>query len=413
VATVPSPSDSLTYGVLGARPDGTQFDRVTYARRGNYRPVVAAPSDSTTITYDPDAVPRSDAEPTVTFRDPASPAARYAAFVQDVEARQEAFTDAMQAADRAERRAISDTFDWAPNRTRLASALEKDLPSSTANAYRVAYLAHTFDADSTVAKAVLSTMPASSPLWGVEQGGLFQRAVYTAGGPRAHEDLAYEILRENPSDQVRAATLSMLLRRAAQNDETEKQELLYAWMEAEHADSRYMRFARARYAPDRAIQVGKPAPEFSVAALRDTAKTFTRASFEGRYVLLDFWATWCSPCIDELPTLRKADSTYGGDDFTILSLSFDDRRSTVTDFLKDREMPWQHAFAEGGFDSKVANQFEVVGIPKPILLGPNGRIVATEKDLRGEALLETLNEHLGPTADATGDDERSGAEGSN
>lgn len=63
-ATVPAPDNSLTYGVLGAHPDGTQFDRLTYAHRGNYRPIVAAPGDSTTIVYDPEAVPRSDTEPT-------------------------------------------------------------------------------------------------------------------------------------------------------------------------------------------------------------------------------------------------------------------------------------------------------------------------------------------------------------
>lgn len=128
---------------------------------------------------------------------------------------------------------------------------------------------------------------------------------------------------------------------------------------------------------------------------------FTPASFKGQYVLLDFWATWCAPCIAELPTLQTADSTYGGQDFTILSLSFDGERSTVTDFLRDRDMPWQHAFVEGGFESEIANRFEVVGIPKPILLGPDGQIVATESDLRGENLLTTLEEHLEPSGGAS------------
>lgn len=60
-----------------------------------------------------------------------------------------------------------------------------------------------------------------------------------------------------------------------------------------------------------------------------------------------------------------------------------------------------NAFAEGGFESGVANRFEVVGIPKPIVVGPNGQIVATEEDLRGEDLPETLEGPLGPTADAS------------
>lgn len=60
------------------------------------------------------------------------------------------------------------------------------------------------------------------------------------------------------------------------------------------------------------------------------------------------------------------------------------------------------AFVEDGFNSEVADQFEVVGIPKPILVGPDGQIVATEGDLRGEDLLETVEEHLGSTTDGTG-----------
>lgn len=166
-------------------------------------------------------------------------------------------------------------------------------------------------------------------------------------------------------------------------------------MESEYSVSPQARIARARYAPNRAIQVGQPVPDFEVTVLQDTTETLPPASFEGSYVLLDFWATWCGPCIEELPTHQKADSTYGGDNFSIQSLSFDHARSTVTESLQAREMPWKHAFVEGGFGSEIADQFEVAGIPKPILIGPGGQIVATESKLRGETLLETLDEKVG------------------
>jgi len=406
-ATIPSPEDSVAYQLLEAHDggrsiNGTQSDTFIYDGGGDYRSVVAAPNDSTRIVFDPEATIRSDTEPSIQYRDTASTAAQYAAFVDDVKARREAFFDAIQAAeDRTERKAISDTFDWSPNRTRLTQALQTERPTRVQNAYRAAYLANTQRPDSTVVKEALATIPPSSPLWGMAGGRLLSNSIYQTGGLEAYEDLAYEALRKNPDDDVKAGVVMTLLRDAAQNDEKEKQKMLYAWLEAEYGDTPMARIARSRYATDRTIQAGNSVPSFEVAALRDTTKTFTLSAFEGQYVLLDFWATWCGPCIDELPTLRKADSTYGGDDFTILSLSFDGERSTVTDFLKDREMPWKHAFVEGGFESDVANKFEVVGIPKPILIGPNGRIVATEEDLRGEKLLETLEEHLGPTADAS------------
>ncbi|MFB6229676.1 MAG: TlpA family protein disulfide reductase [Salinibacter sp.] len=398
-ASVPSPGDSLTYGVLGARPDGTQMDTLVYAGDGNYRPRIAAPGDTTRVVYDPEGVPRGDTGPLVRFRDTTSTAARYAAFVDRLESRRETFSDALQSAEnREEQKTVLDTFDWSPNRKRLAQAIEKEPPAGIANAYRTAYLASTFDPDSTVAKKALATIPASSPLWGgIGSGNALTDAIRAAGGFGEREDFAYKVLRETPVDRVEAQVLMALLQRAANSGNTEKQKLLYSWMEAEHSGTRMIQFARSRYAPGRAIQAGKPVPSFEATALRDTAKTFTPASFDGQYVLLDFWATWCGPCVEELPTLRKADSTYGGEDFAILSLSFDRSRSTVTGFLKNHEMPWKHAFAEGGFRSTLADQFEVTGLPKPILVGPDGRIVTADSHkLRGERLLNTLAKHLGP-----------------
>lgn len=399
-AVVPTPDDSLTYGVLGTGPDGTQFDRLDYDQRGNYRAVLATPRDSTTVTYDSASVPRSDTAPSVQFRDTTSTAARYAAFVNDVKARHDAYANALQAAgDRTEQKALTDTFDWSPNHRRLERALQADPPAPVANAYRAAYLDHTVKVDSIVATEALNAIPASSPLWSMV--GL-SSTIQATGGLDAHEDFAYKMLRENPDDGVKAELLVGLLHQADKNDAQEKKQLLYSWMEAEYADTRYIRIARSRYAPDRAIRAGKPAPDFQVAALRDTTKTFTDESFAGQYVLLDFWATWCAPCIQELPTLRKADSTYSDENFTILSLSFDDARSTVTSFLQDRDMPWKHAFVENGFGSSIADKFEVVGIPKPVLVGPDGRIVATAGDLRGEKLLKTLKTHLESAAEAPG-----------
>jgi len=62
-------------------------------------------------------------------------------------------------------------------------------------------------------------------------------------------------------------------------------------------------------------------------------------------------------------------------------------------------MPWKHAFVENGFGSSIADKFEVVGIPRPVLVGPDGQIVATAGDLHGEKLLKTLERHLGSAAE--------------
>lgn len=163
--------------------------------------------------------------------------------------------------------------------------------------------------------------------------------------------------------------------------------------------------AASRTDEGRDVQVGDSVPAFEVRALADSTVTYSDESLRGQTVLLDFWATWCAPCIAELPDLHDAYESYSDDGFTILSLSFDGSPQEVVAFREDEwAMPWLHAFVEGGFRSDVAEAFDVIGIPKPVLVGPDGTILATGSDLRGEKLAETLADVLGaPDGEAAGE----------
>ena len=87
---------------------------------------------------------------------------------------------------------------------------------------------------------------------------------------------------------------------------------------------------------------------------------------------------------------------FKGKNFEILSVSFDQKVADVAKFRGDKwKMPWMHAFSEGVFNSKAADIFEVAGIPKPILVSPDGVIMAMDSDLRGEKLEQTLTKYLG------------------
>jgi len=112
---------------------------------------------------------------------------------------------------------------------------------------------------------------------------------------------------------------------------------------------------------------------------------------------VDFWATWCPPCRAELPGVHKAWERFKGKNFEILSLSFDRKLEDIAPFRAKpgMPMPWKHAFIENGFKHPIADAYGVVGIPKPLLIGPDGKIVATDAKLRGENLEKTLEQFLG------------------
>jgi thiol-disulfide isomerase/thioredoxin len=135
-------------------------------------------------------------------------------------------------------------------------------------------------------------------------------------------------------------------------------------------------------------RVGKPAPNFEVKDL--DGKAFRFEDLKGSYVLVDFWATWCAPCLAELPRVQAAEAKYRAKGFKVVSISLDETKAAVVDFVRVRKLAWtqiHNATAAGD----LVQAFGVGSIPATFLIDPKGTIVRL--DLRGPALdkaLETL-----------------------
>jgi peroxiredoxin len=132
-------------------------------------------------------------------------------------------------------------------------------------------------------------------------------------------------------------------------------------------------------------KVGTPAP--SVAAVDLAGAPVRLEDLRGRYVLVDFWATWCAPCIVELPRLQSTYARYHPRGFEIVAVSLDETRSAVVDFVKARKLPWKqvhNATAQGD----LVEAFGVKNIPATFLIDPKGTIVRLE--LRGQSLDKAL-----------------------
>jgi len=130
------------------------------------------------------------------------------------------------------------------------------------------------------------------------------------------------------------------------------------------------------------LAVGKPFPPFAEQDL--DGKPLTLADFKGKVVLIDFWATWCGPCVQELPNVLAAYGKYHDKGFEIIGISLDQSRDALTTFIKEKNMPWPQYFDGLGWKSKLGQEYGIQAIPATFLLDGEGKIIA--RDLRGPAL---------------------------
>lgn len=136
------------------------------------------------------------------------------------------------------------------------------------------------------------------------------------------------------------------------------------------------------------LNIGQKAPDFHAHTIDGQKLSLT--DLEGQYVLLEFWATWCGPCIPEIPHLKSLHENYGRDNLKIVGISLDRDEETLIDFIQDREITWVQIFEEDGWQGELTRLFNVSGIPRMYLLDPEGIIVG--RDLRGEEMVSKVED---------------------
>jgi peroxiredoxin len=138
------------------------------------------------------------------------------------------------------------------------------------------------------------------------------------------------------------------------------------------------------------LKPGVAFPDFQEKDL--DGKPLSLSRYKGKIVLVDFWATWCGPCVNELPTVIEAYKKYHDKGFEIVGISLDRKEDALKKFIQEKEMTWRQYFDGKGWQSKLAEKYGINSIPATYLLDREGKIIA--KGLRGEDLGKELEKAL-------------------
>ena len=394
--------DTMSYQLMGIAEgghsvNGTQADYFSYDGGGDYRSVVRTHNgDNVTITFDPATLSYSENSslPNIEIKNNPFLKKSYELTKMMDKMHQEAYVKSIGGAP-----ATMAPEKYLAMMNTIIGVYRDAVKSGDTKYSEFAAVILTKEFDETMdfgsanAELVVKAVPATARLWVIAP---YEIRAVAAMTDKKTGDAYLQDLKNNPEKSVRAIAFANDMEQAVKAKNIKEWKRLYTLLKNEYNDVPEIKWTLTENNPDAIVQVGHQVPSFEVTLLGNSGKV-SNTSMLGKYYMIDFWATWCGPCVREMPTIHKVYEKFKGKKgFEILSLSMDEAETPIAPFrAKKWKMPWLHSFIPGIFEAVLAKKFEVAGIPKPVLVGPDGNIVAMQEELRGEALEKTLTKYLG------------------
>ena len=138
--------------------------------------------------------------------------------------------------------------------------------------------------------------------------------------------------------------------------------------------------------------VGKPFPELQFKSIDGNDISINK--LRGKFVLIDFWATWCGPCKNEIPILVELYKKYHDKGFEIIGISLDRDLNGLKEFLRSNEIEWPQYFDGKSWNNKISSRFSISSIPSTILIDKDG--IVLRRCLRGKKLKTAIEKLFKP-----------------
>jgi len=158
------------------------------------------------------------------------------------------------------------------------------------------------------------------------------------------------------------------------------------------ANNKFVKLLKGRVATLKRVQVGQPFIDITQADPKGNPVSLSSVVKNNKYVLVDFWASWCQPCRRENPNVVVAYQKYHDKGFTVFGVSFDNRKDDWIKAIQDDGLAWTQVSDIKGWGNAAGKLYGIQSIPQNVLIGPDDKIIA--RNIRGEALQNKLKELL-------------------